>query len=293
MPTPNRVPGAPPPSDPFAPPPPTAAFPDPSFAHLAAPPDLPDPDWTSLSPPLRALPPPRRGRRPAAPRTDWGRPDPLDPALIPARPWQPLSDEEWEILSVFLWAHGCGIPGAPGTSPAGRRMADPRARLDAIFRGCTMKWDGPHGPYRAPWRALPAPHGRPDTVSRTHRRWAHAGLWRRLLQEVTDPAAEPALRGLAHWICCAYRRAIRVMGLRAVLFARRLGQASALPAPTHWLPRPDLLGAWRRLTQALLAATLAGRTWQPPPGIPGLPGLALLRDRLAGRRPLPRWAEPA
>ncbi len=69
MPTPNRVPGAPPPSDPFAPPPPTAAFPDPAFAHLATPAEAPDPDWTSLSPPLRALPPPRRGRRPATPRT--------------------------------------------------------------------------------------------------------------------------------------------------------------------------------------------------------------------------------
>ncbi len=159
------------------------------------------------------------------------------------------------------------------------------------FRRCP---DGPHGAYRAPWRALPPPHGKPDTVSRTHRRWAHAGLWRRLLEEVTDPAAAPALRGLAHWVCCAYRRAIRGIpvpgGLRAVLFARRLGQASALPAPTHWLPRPDLLGAWRRLTDALLAATLAGREWRPPPGIPGL---ALLRDRIAGRRPLPRWAEPA
>ncbi|MFZ4409663.1 MAG: transposase, partial [Paracraurococcus sp.] len=206
--------------------------------------------------------------------------------------WQPLSDEEWEALSSILWALGCGIPG-PESSPAGRKMANPRARLDAIFRGCTMKWDGPHGAYRAPWRALPDTHGKPDTISRTHRRWAHAGLWRRLLEEISHPQAEPALRGLAHWICCAYRRAIRVMGLRAVLFARRLGQSSALPAPSHWLPEPALLKPWQRLCQALLAALMEGRAWFPPPGLGGVPGLALLRDRVLGRRPLPRWAEPA
>ncbi|MBK1657765.1 transposase, partial [Paracraurococcus ruber] len=206
--------------------------------------------------------------------------------------WQPLSDAEWEALAVTLRALGCGLRG-PGGSPAGREMADPRARLDAIFRGCTMKWDGPQGPYRAPWRALPPALGKPDTVSRSHRRWAHAGLWRRLLEEVCHPQAEPVRRDLAHWVCCAYRRAIRVMGLRAVLFARRLGQHSALPAPPHWLPQPALLGPWQRLCQGLLDALLAGRAWRPPPGLDGVGGLALLRDRVLGRQPLPRWAEPA
>ncbi|TDG03877.1 hypothetical protein E2C05_32250, partial [Paracraurococcus ruber] len=60
----NLVPGAPPPDPRLVPPPATPAFPDPAFADLAAA-DAPDPDWAALSPPLRALPPARRGRRPA------------------------------------------------------------------------------------------------------------------------------------------------------------------------------------------------------------------------------------
>lgn len=290
MPTPNLLP-SPPPNDPLlAPPPPTAAFPNPAFAHLAAA-EVEPQDWTTLDPPLRALPPSNR-RRNNTPRTDWGAKNPLDPHFQKPRPWQPLTDAEWDAIAPILWALGCGLPG-PNGPKAGRRIENPRARLDAIFRGCTMKWLGDKGAYRAPWRALPEAHGKPDTISRTHRRWAHAGLWRRLLEEVSGPHADPALQNLAHWICCAYRRAIRVMGLRAVLFARRLGQPSALSAPSHWLPHPELRGTWRRLCDTLLAAILNGSEWRPPPGIGGLPGLALLRDRITGRRPLPRWAEPA
>jgi transposase len=204
-----------------------------------------------------------------------------------------MSDEEWHAISLLLWGSGCGFRGPQRTRPDANTMENPRARLDAIFRGVTLKWQGPKGAYRAPWRALPAHMGKPDTVSRTHRRWAHALLWRRLLQAVFEPGAEPPLRALAHWICCAYRRAIGVMGLAAITFARALGAHSALTAPPHWLPDETLHRPWQRLVQGIAAALAAGLPWRPPPGLGGLADLPLLWDRITGRRPLPRWAAPA
>ncbi len=275
---------------------PPKKFPTPD-ATAAAPlaPGEPEFDFTTLDPPLRAAPhnPRRRGPQRHAPRTHWGAPDPLDPNLIPARPWQPLSDAEWEALSFYLWGSGCGFRGPLRDRPDGQTMADPRARLDAIFRGVTLKWQGPRGPYRAPWRALPEAMGKADTVSRTHRRWAHAKLWLRLLHAALGAAADPLLQGLAHWICCAYRRAIGVLGLAAVTAARRLGAHSALSAPAHWLPDERLHGPWQRLMQGMVAALAAGLPWRPPPGLAGTADLPLLWDRVVGRRPLPRWAEPA
>ena len=283
MPAPNTLPA---PAPKFPPPDATAPAPlAPGEAEF---------DFTTLSPPLRAEPPRRRWRRnPHAPRTAWGAPDPLDPNLMPARPWQPLSDVEWEAISLHLWASGCGFRGPARDRCDTQTIKDPRARLDAIFRGATLKWQGPKGAYRAPWRALPEAMGKPDTVSRTHRRWAHAKLWQRLLAAVFRPDADPVLRDLAHWICCAYRRAIGVLGLAAVTFARRLGAHSALTAPPHWLPDERLFGPWQRLAQGLVAALAEGRPWHPPPGLASQDDLPLLWDRVIGRRPLPRWSEPA
>jgi transposase len=204
-----------------------------------------------------------------------------------------MTDAEWDAIAPYLWASGCGLRGGIGFTSGGRPMADPRGRLDAIFRGATLKWQGPKGAYRAPWRALPEQLGNPDTVSRTHRRWAHARLWPRLLEAALDRFAPPELRGMAHWICCAFRRAIGVMGLAAIVLARRLRLHSALPAPPHWLPDPSLHGPWQRLVQGLVAALAAGLPWRSPPGIAGAADLPLLWDRVIGRRPLPRWAEPA
>src|SRR3954447_13582727 len=57
----------------------------------------------------------------------------LDPltCLTPRHGWFPLTDAEWAALAPHLQATGCGLreAGAPG-----RPIADPRARLDAIFR---------------------------------------------------------------------------------------------------------------------------------------------------------------
>jgi hypothetical protein len=167
-------------------------------------------------------------------------------------------------------------------------------RLDAIFRLCTMKVDSPKGKVRAPWRLLPEASGiKPDTASRTHRRWAIAYFWRMLLIAAWQPDAPAALAGMLHWVCCAYRRAIKVMGIDAVLLARRLGLCLALTAPQHWLPDPDLSEAFRQLKAHLRRAWDKHIKWQPPPGIRGKDDLCLIEDRINGRKRIPRWAEPA
>ena len=101
------------------------------------------------------------------------------------------------------------------------------------------------------------------------------------------------LAGLAPSICCAFRRAIGVMGLAAVTFAHRLGAHSPLTAPPHWLPNESLHRPWQRLMQSLVAALARGEPWRPPPGLIGTADLPLLWDRITGRRPRPRWAESA
>jgi len=114
MPAPNTLP-APPPKFPL----PDATTP----APLA--PGEPEFDFTTLSPPLRAEPPNphRRGPRRHVRRTHWGAPDPLDPALVPARPWEPLSDT-------------ASISGAPAAASA-RRSA-----IAAMARPCATRAPG-------------------------------------------------------------------------------------------------------------------------------------------------------
>ena len=111
-----------------------------------------------------------------------------DRRYSPERPWEKLSDDEWAVLSPFLFraaeaesdrreaefaaAQHPNAAALPPRRPAGRPIRDPRARLDAIF------WLAAHTlPGRAPppWAALPARFGKPDTVSRQFRRWAKAG----------------------------------------------------------------------------------------------------------------------
>ena len=205
--------------------------------------------------------------------------------LTPPRPWAPLSNDEWAHLAPYLAAHGCGL--APTPRP-GRPPVDTRARLDAIFRAVSLK--GPRGG-RGAWSLLPAEHGKPDTVSRSFRRWAHANLWARLLAAVAGPGCPAPLRRLTWLICCAFRRATRIMGLRAILLARRLGLYSALPAPAILLPDPDLSESLWPVLPALLRRLADHPGWRPPPG--ALRGLAALHRLCAGRRRVARWMEPA
>ena len=137
-----------------------------------------------------------------------------------ARHWAPLTAEELKALLPFFARQGGGRP-----------IFDIRARLDAVFWVVTS----PH-----PWRCLPAAMGPADTASRQFRRWAHAGVWTRLLQAVADPKCPPMLRRLEHWICRAYRRGLRILKLAGIVIARRLGMCSAVNGPFWMLPDPDL-----------------------------------------------------
>lgn len=188
--------------------------------------------------------------------------------LTPPHPWAPMTDEEWAFLRPLL----------PGTTNggAGRPMRDARARLDAIFRAVTLKRPWTEGGGRAPWRALPPEFGKADTARRTFRRWAAEGLWERLLRLVSDKsgARTPMVAALRYRVCCAFRRAIKLLGLRGIVLARRLGLYSALPAPSQCLPDPDLseiympviLRALDRMRGGPRAAAGGGSepAWRPP-----------------------------
>jgi hypothetical protein len=210
--------------------------------------------------------------------------------LTPLRPWEPLSDAEWEALAPFLREHGCGGLG----EGAGRPMADPRGRMDAIFRAVTLKRPRGEGGGRAAWNDLPAEFGKADTVSRTYRRWARANLWARLLAEVAVAARRGGpspLLGLTHWVCCAFRRGIRIMGLRAIVLARRLGLYSALPAPSQCLPDPDLSEIYMPVILRALDRMRTHPGWWPPRAAWRF--FASTHRMVGGRTRIPRWMEPA
>lgn len=140
------------------------------------------------------------------------------------RAWEPLSDAEWFILNPFVFR-----------ATAGRPVEQPRRRLDAVF------WLAAQ-PATTRWADLPERFGKPDTVSRQFRRWAAQGLWTRLLQALADRdyPGHATLRKVASWICRAYRRAWRILGLAGIVLAKRLGFLSALRGPPWLLPDPDL-----------------------------------------------------
>ncbi|MBW6397456.1 transposase [Roseomonas sp. HJA6] len=148
--------------------------------------------------------------------------------LTTPRPWSPLSDAEWTCLEPYL---------TRAASRPGPRIADLRARMDAIFRIAATN---------DPWRLLPAEYGRPDTISRFFRRLTHEGLWQRLLAALAERSIPDHLRALEHWICRACRRATRILGLRFIVLIRRLGFLSALKGPPHMVPNPDLSETIRR-----------------------------------------------
>jgi hypothetical protein len=107
--------------------------------------------------------------------------------------------------------------------------------------------------------------GPADTAHRQFRRWAHAGVWTRLLQAVADPRCPLMLKRMEPWICRAYRRALRILKLKGLILAQRLGLLSALPGPWWMLPKPDLSETWRPLMARMQERALAlveTRAWQ-------------------------------
>jgi hypothetical protein len=154
--------------------------------------------------------------------------------------------------------------------------------VDAVFRVVSqgLGWD------RA---ALPGQKA--DTVHRQFRRWAGAGVFARLLKRVATSrrarGVPEALRGLEHWVCAAHRRSVRVVGVRAIALARRLGMLSALPGPPWMLPDPVL--------SARLVRIMAGWAEALPDQRPARRELALCRHllRTFGGRRIPPCLVPA
>ena len=140
--------------------------------------------------------------------------------LTPRRPWAPLTDLQWHALAPYV------VPRAQG-----RRVADLRARMDAVFQ---LACRG-HG---VPWREALALSGTPGTVARFFRRLTHRGLWHRLLSHLAGDVLAPThpLRQIEWFVCAAARRAARLGGLRLLFLIRALGLHSALAAPSWLLP---------------------------------------------------------
>lgn len=138
----------------------------------------------------------------------------------PRRPWASLTPEEVLALRPYFEHRGPGRP-----------IHDLPARLDAIF--WVVCQDGP-------WHRLPAEMGPHDTASRQFRRWAHAGVWTRLLKLLRRPECPAVLRALENWLCRAYRRALRLLRLAGLTLAQQLGLLTALPGPWWMLPKPYL-----------------------------------------------------
>ncbi|MBR0654674.1 transposase [Plastoroseomonas arctica] len=192
------------------------------------------------------------------------------PRYTPRRPAAALTDAEWAILAPHF-TRADHAPGRP-------LSADARTRMDAFLHLAVTG---------APWRAAPAAAGKPNTVARHFVRLAEAGLWSRLLEAVAKPNAPPGLRAMDYWICRLARRAMRVLGMRGLALARRLGRLTALPMLPWFLPDPDL----SQTIQAVILSELRKLPDQrPPPGL--LAGLGRCLRNAAGRATWSRQFAP-
>ena len=183
-----------------------------------------------------------------------------------------MTDEEWALALPFVAA----------LNQRGRPVRDLRARLDACLHGACL---------RGAWHTLPAAFGRADTISRQFRRWGEAGLWEALLHAVALQGQVPALRGLAYFVCRAFRRCHRVLGLRGLRLARALGMDSALRAPRAWLPDPDLSETVHR--EQILPGMARLREWPWRVGVAMVGHWKRLTARCMGRRRIRPWMAPA
>ncbi len=186
-------------------------------------------------------------------------------------PWRPMTDAEWEAVMHFMvFVH----PGPGRPTIAGARRA-----LDACFHAAC---------HNGPWRQLPAAYGKPDSIHRLFRRWAHAGLWSMMLKFVAKE--RPGLAAVQYWVCRAFRRAWRIQGLAGLRLTRRLGMDSALRAPSWELPDPDLSAFFEKRILPAHADTLMDL---PVAAIRGHLRLWKRIYRLIiGRRSIPRWMAP-
>jgi transposase len=174
------------------------------------------------------------------------------------RPWTPLTDAEWAALAPHLpRAEPAARPGA------GRPIADPRVRMDAMLFACVTG---------CPWRALPETDAKPLSIARQFRRLAHAGVWSRLLRALTAPGAAPVLRAMEYWLCRLARRAMRLLGMAGIDLARGLGLLTALPMLPWFMPNRELSQALHAVTNSILERLPRER---PRPGLLTLLGKCL------------------
>ena len=141
--------------------------------------------------------------------------------MIQRIPFTHLSDRQWAALRPYVVKD----------HPAGRPMADLRARMNAIL--FLLSTD-------APWRDLPPEHGNWATTARHYRRLTHAGLWENLLIALKELGPRHPLQQLRRLIFRGARRAATLRGLRIIVLARRLGLIEALPGPSWLVADPDL-----------------------------------------------------
>jgi transposase len=83
-----------------------------------------------------------------------------------------LTDEQWEKIKHLL-------PGKAGDS--GRTAKDNRLFLDAVL------WTARTG---AQWRDLPARFGNWNSIYQRFNRWAKAGRWQAIFEQMQDPDLE-------------------------------------------------------------------------------------------------------
>ncbi len=186
-------------------------------------------------------------------------------------PWRPMTDAEWEAVMHFMVFVHPG-PGRPTIFGA-------RRSLDACFHAACAP---------GPWKDLPAAFGRPDSMSRLFRRWAHAGLWSMMLKFVAK--ARPGMEAMQYWVCRAFRRAWRIQGLRGLTLARRLGMDSALRAPSWLLPDADLSEYFHRVLYPRHVDRLLD--YPPPERLGHVRLWKRLYGLMIGRRSIPRWMAP-
>ncbi len=185
-------------------------------------------------------------------------------------PWRPMTDAEWEaVMHFMIYVH----PPGPGRST----IIGARRSLDACFHAACMD---------KPWRELPEHYGKHDSIARLFRRWAHAGLWKRMLSFVAKERA--GLEAIQYWVCRAFRRSWRIYGLAGLTFARRLGMDSALRAASWLLPDTQLSCYMRKV----LIPRLFQDGWLMQQRAPVRAGhwsmLKRLHTLCMGRRSLPR-----
>jgi hypothetical protein len=183
------------------------------------------------------------------------------------RPWANLTDEEFYAILPFVRNTG-----------AGRPVADLRGKLDAIFRIATTS---------LPWSRVSTDHGPTSSLHRLFRRWAHAGVWSRLLEHSARRRAPRPIRRMQSWIAAVFRRCHRLLGLAAVILARRLRIPRALPGPSWYFPDPDL-------SETLMG--VLSDVAKRPEGDPRAAEIRALALRLlrntTRRRPIPRCLVP-